>query len=167
MGYTTEFKGQFELTPRLTLGQAKYLEKFSQTKRIKRNPSIAEEVPDLEREVVGLPIGDEAEYFVGGTGEMGQDLDDPSIVDSWYPPSSQPGFWCQWVPTEDRNGLEWNGQEKFKHYIEWLGYIIENFLKPWGIFANGTVTWQGESSDDRGKIIVKDNDISILSIEKY
>lgn len=55
MSYFIEFQGQFNLTPRLTPDQVKYLTKFSRTRRIKRNPKTAEEISDLRRESVELP----------------------------------------------------------------------------------------------------------------
>ena len=101
----------------------------------------------------------EAEYFVGGVGDFGQD-DDPSVIDHNDPPKNQPGLWCQWVPSADGGGIEWNGGEKFYYYVEWLNYIIKNFLIPWGLVLNGTVKWRGEDFDDAGKILVKDNVVS-------
>ncbi len=71
-----------------------------------------------------------------------------------------PGFWCQWVPTEDGMGLEWDGNEKFYNYVEWLEYLIEKFFIPWGIKLNGEVEWEGEESGDLGIIIVKDNEVT-------
>lgn len=68
-----------------------------------------------------------------------------------------PGFWCNWVPTEDMQGIEWNGAEKFYNYTEWLELIIEKFLAPNGYVLNGRVEWQGEENDDFGIIVAKDN----------
>ena len=36
-------------------------------------------------------------------------------------------------------------------------------MEPWGYVLNGEVEWEGESGDDRGKIVVDDNEISILN----
>ena len=68
-----------------------------------------------------------------------------------------PGIWCQWIPTNDKEGIEWDGNEKFYEYIEWLKYLIKNFLSPKGYVLNGEVEWDGEERGDTGKIIVKDN----------
>jgi len=87
---------------------------------------------------------------------MGQEQD-ASVVDYNHPPQGQPGSWCQWVPTNDLTGIEWDGGEKFYEYVEWLTYLIENFLKPWGRVLSGEVEWEGEDRYDRGKIVVKDN----------
>jgi hypothetical protein len=72
---------------------------------------------------------------------------------------AQPGLWCQWVPTDDGTMIVWDEGEKFYDYVEWLRYLIEHFLRPWGYTLNGAVIWQGEESDDRGRIHVNNNAI--------
>lgn len=64
---------------------------------------------------------------------------------------------CGWVPSEDGSGLEWDHGEKFYSYVEWMECLIENYIKPWGLVANGEVKWFGEEAGDIGKIVVKDN----------
>ena len=39
-----------------------------------------------------------------------------------------PGYWCQWVPTDDGDALVWDEDEKFYNAEEWMKYIIDNFL---------------------------------------
>lgn len=73
----------------------------------------------------------------------------------------QPGLWCQWVISEDGTLLEWDGGEKFYYYTEWLKYMISHFFQPWGIKLNGEIEWEGEDRNDRGKIVVKDNEVKI------
>lgn len=76
-----------------------------------------------------------------------------------------PGIWCQWVPTEDGEGIQWDGAEKFYCYDEWLVYLIEHFLKPWGYVLNGKVSWEGENHSDVGVIYVKDNKVEAVQSE--
>ncbi len=71
--------------------------------------------------------------------------------------SGVPGYYCQWIPTKDGAAIEWDGNEKFYSYVEWLEYIIEHFLEPWQLTLNGEVVWQGEEIGDIGVIAVKDN----------
>src|SRR4051794_9559987 len=52
-----------------------------------------------------------------------------------------PTFYCQWIPTGDRSGLEWDKNEKFYYGEEWLVYLIEKFIKPWGYTLNGESPW--------------------------
>lgn len=190
MGYHTDFCGDFDITPTLEEKHRLYLKKFNQTRRMRRDPLKALELPDPLREAVGLPIGSEGAYFVGSEGFMGQD-NDASVLDFNSAPGAgtyesagegldgwwayreeekakiaagqcQPGLWCQWTPNEDGTKLEWDGGEKFYEYIPWLRYLIDNFLGPWGYKLNGEVTWEGEERCDLGKIQVEDNEITVL-----
>ncbi len=156
MGYTTDFEGAFLLDQPLTKEQTAYLLKFSETRRMKRDPKIAGTLADPVREAVGLPVGEWGEYFVGGAGFMGHEKD-ASVVDQNQPPPSQPSLWCHWAPTPDGRAIQWNGLEKFYSYVEWLEYWIERFLVPWGRVLHGEVGWQGEEEGDRGVIRVEDN----------
>lgn len=155
MGYTTDFDGAFSLSEPLTGPQREYLTAFNTTRRMKRNAELTAIRPDPVREAVGLPVGIEGEYFVGETGFAGQDHGD-DVVNYNSPPSTQPGLWCQWTPGGDQ-GIEWDGGEKFYDYVEWLQYLRDNFLIPWGHVLNGQVEWVGEDPDDRGRIIVINN----------
>ena len=144
MGYTTDFDGRFELNKKLTPKLHDYLTKFSETRRMARK---------LPKE-----FGVEGEFYVDGGGDFGQDRE-PDIIDYNKPPVTQPGLWCQWVPSEDGMGIEWNGGEKFYNYVEWITYITENFLKPEGYVINGMVSWQGEDGGDVGVIEARNNEI--------
>jgi hypothetical protein len=104
-------------------------------------------------------VGDDGGYFVGAEGQFGQEKSE-DVLNYNSPPAGQPGLWCQWIPTLDMQGIQWDGNEKFYNYVEWLEYIIENFLKPWGFTLNGEVEYQGEDPGDTGFITVKDNEVS-------
>jgi hypothetical protein len=160
MGYTTDFTGRFDLDQPLTRPHEQYLSRFSETRRMRRDASLTAKLPDTEREGVELPIGEQGGYYVGDQSFCGQSHTE-DILDYNDPPDGQPGLWCQWVPTEDAGGIEWNGTEKFYCYTEWLVYLIEHFLKPWGYTLSGTVTYQGEESGDFGEIVVKDNEVFV------
>lgn len=79
-----------------------------------------------------------------------------------------PGIWCQWtvggeeeLSDDNLDIIAWDGGEKFYNYVEWLQYIIDRFLVPWGYVMNGEVDYRGEDWDDIGTIKVKDNKITI------
>jgi hypothetical protein len=155
MGYTTDFSGRFELDRPLNEDLAQYLETFSYTRHMCRDVDI------LKQEFGGQfgfegKYGQEGEFFAFRDGNFGQN-EDVSVLNYNQPPTTQPGLWCQWTPSEDRLAIEWDGGEKFYHYTEWLVYIIENFLAPKGYVLNGEITWQGEDISDHGLLIVKDN----------
>lgn len=144
MGYTTHFTGKFVLDRSLDKETELFLRKLATTRRMKRN----------------LPsqYGLDGEFFVDGEGDFGQHRDE-SIVDYNRPPRTQPGLWCQWIPTDEGTSIEWDGGEKFYYYVEWLQYIISRVLAPKNYMLSGEVNWQGEHSDDFGKIVVVDNTV--------
>jgi hypothetical protein len=156
MGYTTDFNGEFGLNKPLSPEHKAFLNKFNETRRMQRKQTVASKMEDPIRVSAGLPIGKEGAYFVGAKGHCGQDSDD-SVEDYNTPPSGQPSLWCGWTPNEDGTAIEWDGGEKFYEYVDWIEYLINNFLKPWGYVLNGEVEWFGEDRDDRGMIIIDNN----------
>jgi hypothetical protein len=192
MGYTTDFSGEWNVTPHLRMEHKEYLRAFAGTRRMRRDAEKAELLPDPIRIAAGLPIGYEGAYYVGGDGYRGQDRDD-SVIDGNDPPGSvslpvddfsdipvrlnrekeinnlgatlglaQPGLWCQWVPSHDGSFIEWDGGEKFYAYLPWIEYLIDHFIGPWGYKLNGTVEWSGEESSDIGRIRIDNNVVKIL-----
>ena len=159
MGYTTDFTGRFNVNPVLKEEHKHYLNLFSATRRMERNPDV-EPVSNPENDPIrvaaGLPPGEEGGYFVGAKGLIGQDKDN-SILEYNAPPIGQPGLWCDWVPNKSGTHIKWNGGEKFYYYVEWIEYLIKHFLEPWGYKLNGKVEWQGESPNDRGRIVIESN----------
>jgi hypothetical protein len=160
VGYTTDFVGEFDITPALDDNHVAYLRQFANTRRMKRDPVKASDLADPVRLSVGLPVGDDGGYFVGGQGICGQDFDN-SILDYNGPPAGQPGLWCQWIPGEDDQSLVWDQSEKFYAYVEWLRYLIQHFFQPWGYSLSGDVEWQGEDSDDKGIIQIVNNVVRV------
>jgi hypothetical protein len=145
MGYTTDFEGGFNITPNLSQKDNEFLTKFHNTRRMARS--------------VGPEYGKEGEFYVDGTGWAGQDHD-KNVINYNRPPGTQPGLWCQWIPTDDGCELVWDGGEKFYNYVEWLDYLIDKILAPRGYTLNGECQWFGEERDDVGVIIVKNNKVT-------
>lgn len=161
MGYTTSFDGEFAIDKPLAPEHREYLKAFSHTRRMKRKAELTAKRDDPAREAAGLAVGDEGGYFVGAGGMCGQESHGtPDIDDYNEPPKGQPGLWCQWEPNEDGTAIFWDGGEKFYYYVEWITYLIDHFLAPWGYVLNGTVEWSGEEQGDVGKIIVVDNEVT-------
>lgn len=145
MGYTTEFEGQFALDKPLDEPTATFLRKLARTRR------VARKLPEK--------YGVEGEFFV----DSGYDTIGPpdDILDYNKPPRTQPGLWCQWIPTKDGAAIEWDGHEKFYDYVPWLEYIIDKILLPRGYVLNGNVDWRGQSWEDTGTISVRENCVSV------
>lgn len=195
MGYTTDFSGELTLSKPLTVSQFKYINKFSGTRRMKRDVN---KLMELFKGKDGYPgktvkkntpeeiYGNDGEYFVGGGGSFGQG-NDASVIDHNTPPGQigykdnlewndryeenerrikngecQPGLWCQWiVEGGDEQVLQWDGGEKFYYYIPWLKYLINHFFSKWDVLLNGEIEWFGEDREDLGKIIVKNNVVTV------
>jgi hypothetical protein len=171
MGYTTDFFGSLKLSRPATQQETEYINKLSDTRRMKRDVEKLFELYDgkhgnpfakTREEIYGV----DGEYFVG-------DRENASVIDHNCPPgqddwltgshqdAGQPGLWCNWILTDDGTELKWNGSEKFCSYVEWLEYLIKHFFEPWGIELNGEIEWQGEDRYDIGKIVVDDNEVEV------
>lgn len=68
-----------------------------------------------------------------------------------------PGYNCDWTPTDNYRGIEWDGSEKFYSSEEWMQLIMDRFITPWGIKANGFILAQGEEAGDIWRLLVIDN----------
>lgn len=147
MGYTTDFIGRFKLDRKLDDETLKLLKGLANTRRMKRR-------------VDEKKYGVEGEFYIDGDGDFGQDVD-ATVIDQNEPPKTQPGLWCQWIPTGNGQYIEWDGNEKFYNYVEWLEYLIDRILKPRGYALNGCVAWQGEEFTDRGTIDVVNNRVVV------
>ena len=152
MGYTTDFNGQFKINQPLDDDTYNLLVGLNNTRRMKRN--------------VSQTYGIEGEFYVEGSGDFGQGRED-NIIEYNTPPKTQPGLWCNWVPTEDRNYIEWDGGEKFYNYIEWIEYLIEKILAPKNYILNGEVRWSGEDPSDNGVIIINNNTVKTKDNQYY
>lgn len=80
-------------------------------------------------------------------------------------PETIPDAYLQWQPTEDGEGLEWNGGEKFYEYIHWLRWLVKHYFKPRDIVLNGQIQWQGEEIGDVGIIKVVDNKVTTQKLK--
>lgn len=154
MGYTTDFEGKISVTPALNADEVSYLRDFAESRRMNR---------------------DEGPYFVKGIGGPG-----PGVIDHNYPDPSQPGLWCQWVPTDDGSAIEWDGVEKFYNAQEWMTYVIglisqrpdafeyarmieadERFARfTFDHVLDGQIDAQGGNPEDRWRLIVTDNEVT-------
>lgn len=99
MGYTTEFTGEVQVSPRLNAAERDYLRKFSQSRRM------------------ASPLGP---YALNT---------EDAAPDSNAVPEGQPGLWCQWVPNDNGSCLVWDGHEKFYRSSAWMTYRIDTFLR--------------------------------------
>lgn len=146
MGYTTDFHGSFKINKALDTETKAIVDGLSTTRRMARN--------------VGKEFGVEGEFYFDNSGNYGQNRTS-DIIDYNRPPKTQPGLWCQWQTNELGTIIEWDGNEKFYNYVEWLEYLINKVLAPKGYKLNGEVEWTGEDRGDMGLIKVTNNKVSV------
>lgn len=162
MGYTTDFTGEFAVTPTLKPEHAAYIRAFADVRHMQRDPVKTEALADPVRIAVGLPVGKDGEYYVGGEESWDTtELARIGIINSNRQGSTQPGLWCQWTANDAGDAIHWDGGEKFYYYTEWLEYLITNFFKPWGYKLNGKVKWQGEERSDKGYLYLCNNKVYV------
>lgn len=180
MGYTTTFRGRFTLNRCLKPEHKAYLRRFSEIRHEILREEMLKDYPDPLREIVGLPIGKDGMYFTGWIDPENEKEDalTEGLSDSLRPfikqgferafvqnygrpdpkPMWPPSYYCQWVPDHSSRGIEWNQGEKFSGYIQWLRFLMDHFLLPWGYALAGEVSYEGEQGE-HGRIIVKENEI--------
>jgi hypothetical protein len=156
MGYTTDFTGKIEITPVLPPELIKYINEFGTSRRMKRNVEKLQEKYNGKFGFNGK-YGVDGEYFIGDKGYSGQ-FGDSTVIDNNTPPRTQPGLWCQWEITNDGKFIEWDGSEKFYESVEWMKYIINNFIGD-KYSCNGKIEAQGEDEEDHWWLIVDNNEV--------
>lgn len=160
MGYTTWFNGTLQFNKQVTDDLKNFINEFANVRHMQRDVEIIKKInPNWSLYGYKGTLGNEGEYYVGGSGFMGQD-EDASIISYNRPARGVPGLWCQWIINEDGE-LEWDGNEKFYNYEEWLNYLIDHFFKPEGYVLNGDISFNGENDEDLGFIHVVDNVVNL------
>jgi hypothetical protein len=160
MGYNTLFVGEFELDRLLATEHHVFLTRFSHSRRILWDEDQVQHIPDHVRQAAGLPVGVEGAFVLGYEYDGIAD-EPPFLIDYDKSPAGQPSLWCNWTPSEEGTKIIWNGREKFYSFVEWLDYLIEEFLRRWGYLLNGKLVWQGQDPLDLGTISIIDNFITI------
>lgn len=152
MGYTTDFRGSFKINKPLDDETFSLINGLASTRRMKRKGLDDKYGVDGEF------------YYKSDSSDFGQEEDD-TIEDYNMPPSTQPSLWLQWIVNDDKQTIEWDGNEKFYSYIDWIQYLIERILSPKGYLVNGEVRWVGEDTfDDRGVITIVNNDVMVKKL---
>jgi len=134
MGYTTDFTGNFQLSPQPTPAQEAYINQFAHTRRVRRNAEITKTLPDPIREAVGLPVGTDGAYYVADgdsgrfTGKAVDLIPKPNdIIDINTPPG---------MPTyEERKHMDYAAQHEAEQKLIaegevqpslWCQWVIDN-----------------------------------------
>lgn len=152
MGYHTDFMGEFTINEPVNDEVAALLRRLQQTRRMKRNNQLLIEAGFGD-------CGEDGEFFCLDDGNYGQNSHPASIVNYNQPPATQPGLWCQWELQEDNQTIEWDGQERFYNYVEWIQYLIDKVLAPNHYTVERLVVYRGEDFEDFGSIHISNNQV--------
>lgn len=150
MGYNTEFYGQLNINPVLTLEDKEFLKKFSASRHVKRDTKKTIEIFGLGE------YGTEGEWFLEVNHESGHTQD---VINYNLPPSTQPGLWCDFEPNEDGSAIIWNQSENTYDGLEWITYLVTKYLVPRGYVVNGRFDANGEEHGDFWAIVVENNNV--------
>lgn len=167
MSCTILFEGSFLLDKPLVQNHRLYLQRFSQTRRVKWFVEELEGIPDPIRVNVGLPLGPDGAYFLGREPRVVEQGNDPLIKNENTSPQGQPGLWCDWIFSDDGERIVHAGGDKFPSAQEWLYYLIHHFLQPWGYKLSGEVDWEISERMQSGTIIVEENVIQGFDVALF
>lgn len=162
MGYTTDFWGSVSIDKPVDEDTFNLVTGICRTRRMKRDPQkLAKRLKMTKKEVLEKYGAECQFYFEEKDFENAGQAQRPEIVEFNRPPCDQPSLWCQWQLMEDRQTIEWDGGEKFYNYVEWMEYLVDKILEPQGYIVNGEINWQGEDSNDKGKLVVVNNEVEV------
>lgn len=146
MGYTTDFSGSIKVSGNMTQEQFDYINKFSDTRRMKRD---VKKLYDLYKGKYGKPntddmvdvdgiqvlnvYGNDGEYFVGNP------YDDRTVIDNNVPPG-QPSYSSGYASTDwvTRQRLIDEGKCQPGLWCQWV-LVSDNPIHP----ENVTLKWDG------------------------
>ena len=163
MGYDTYFNGEFELDRLLTDDQREFLDLWLSGDHVARDADLLKSAACSKQNLeclnlldrLGMEPGEECVNYIGHPNDG---------AETGHDPHSLPGRHCYWQISPRGATISCERGSSFL-YVEWLTYIIEHFIKPWGYTLNGEVYWDGDQNDDRGKIEVIDNVITVYDEE--
>ena len=92
MGYTTYFKGSFDIHPAPDASTRRLVNGLSDTRRMGRDLSRLATMLHIQTEEAAALYGVEGEFYVGGNDVNRQKTtDDEGVIDVNTPPKTQPG----------------------------------------------------------------------------
>jgi hypothetical protein len=152
MSIPTYFFCEFTVTPAFRPEHEAYLKAFSNSYHCKKDVNALVLLPDPVRDLANLGVGEDGEFSVGDL-----DTDRPSAAviafratrvraspssDNEYElASTQPSTGqCCWQFEGD--SIWCDQDDDLEEYADWLEYVIQKFLIPWGYVVNGMLVRQ-------------------------
>ena len=154
------FQGAFTLTPALSTAQVAYLQAFLAVQHGFWPLQYVQQEPDLLRDAVNLPVGDDAAFYVGhqSNGLKGRHpfIDKHNTVSPG--PGGQPHCGnCPWQLSNDGTHLFPDKKKLAAMPLKWLGWLVTNFLSPWKVDIRGLASYDDPCTSQEGKVIAEGN----------
>lgn len=162
MSYFNEGEGLLSLTPALDKPQVQYLQAFIKTRHCKRDENKCQNISDILREKIGVPVGIEGQYSVYSADfNFIESVEDEAVLDYDSKCSGCPELWCGWDISDNGKELFWYGGELSRMPVEWIEYLKENFFDKWNVEISNEVKWKGSNRKDKGTIKFTNNKLTV------
>ena len=152
------FQGAFNLTPALSAAQAAYLDAFLAVQHGFWPPEYIRQQPDLLRDAVGLPLGEDAAFYVGhcSNGLKGRH----PFIDKHRTTSPGPGDQphcgrCPWQLSSDQRQLLPSKKKLTTMPLKWLAWLVTYILAPWKINLTGLASYDDPCTSQEGRIVAE------------
>lgn len=184
MNYRYEISGHLTTDKPIDSELKDFINTFSKTRHCQRNLSALNkaiaQTPNAEKYIKTL-IGEDVRklkstelFACDQHDELDMVLSNESnkyFITYNMPEPAFPALYCNFFYETQTNTLKWCNKQNIdaspKTIKAWLDWFIRNVFMPLGISLKGTLTYQGEDSEDNGVITVKNNNITIIYEDAY
>jgi len=152
------FQGAFSLTPALSKAQASYLQAFLAVQHGFWPIEYVQQQSDSLREAVGLPLGEDAAFYVGhfSNGLKGRHPFIDKHTTTCPGPGDQPHCGnCPWELSTDNSQLVPDKKKLATMPLKWLGWLVSHLLTPWKINVTGVASYDDPCTSQEGRIVAE------------
>lgn len=156
MGYDTNFDGSIDIQPALSKELTDYIRQFSNIRHFKRDISKIHELNGglgLSFCLNGNP-GEDGCFYIGN--DLKTDLvsvSNDEVLDGL-------SYWCDFTVKPDGTKILWTQAGKTRCGLEWVTFMINHLIAPFGHVCNGKFECQGDNFDDKWEICVENNEVT-------
>lgn len=167
--------GELKLSPALTNRESNFLKDFAKTRHFHRSWRVEDDNGKnwVDPNNDFRPTFSDPKYKeiylrsnINNNKEQKQyELNKWRCIDYHKANPGMPSLYCHWIPLDDNKTLKWDNED-FSKGLDWLKFIIENYINPWRYQLNGELYVTNADSEfpfESGKIIVTDNIITLVS----
>lgn len=152
------FQGSFNLTPGLSEAQASYLQAFLAVQHGFWPSEYVQQQADPLREAVGLPLGEDAAFYVGhySNGLKGRHPFINKHITISPGPGDQPHCGnCPWQLSPDSSKLVPDKKKLAAMPLKWLGWLVSNILTTWKINVTGVASYDDPCTSQEGRVVAE------------